>query len=115
MDFVDVDSDKWQYAAFKRFPVSSVHRRLRAHERRFCEKAACIVATTEREVQLVCHIEAGARVRVVPNGVETSYFHPQAAPEAAGAPSVIFTGDKSCFPNEEVVIYFARTWRTVFR
>src|ERR1039458_3937538 len=49
MDFVDVDSDKWQYAAFKRFPVSSVHRRegrtLRAHERRFCEKAACIVAT----------------------------------------------------------------------
>ena len=114
MDFVDVDSDKWmQYAAVKRFPLSVVYRRegraLRAYERKLCEKASCIVVTTEREAQLVRQIEPAARVHVVPNGVDTSYFDPQTVPRVAGAPTAIFTGDMSYFPNEEAVIYFARS------
>jgi len=111
LDLVDVDSDKWtQYAAHTRFPFSVIYRRegrtLQAFERNVCEKAACVLLSTEREARLAREIAPDARVHVLPNGVDTEYFQPatQAAPETA----VIFTGDMSYFPNEEAVVFFAR-------
>jgi sugar transferase (PEP-CTERM/EpsH1 system associated) len=111
-DLVDVDSDKWaQYARFTRFPFSAVYRRegrsLREYERKVCAKSSCVVVTTEREAQLVCQISPLANVHVVPNGVDTAYFDPHAAPPDRTVPTVIFTGDMSYFPNEEAVRYFA--------
>jgi len=113
MDFVDVDSDKWtQYAKFTRFPMSAVHRRegraLRRYEQRLCEKAACVVVTTDREAQLVREIHPGARVEVVTNGVDAAYFSPEAIPPDRATPAVIFTGDMAYFPNEEAVVNFAQ-------
>jgi len=112
MDLVDVDSGKWtQYAQFARFPFSAVYRRegkrLREYERKVCEKASCVLVTTAREAQLVREISATARVRVIPNGVDTEYFAPSAAPEASARPTVTFTGDMSYFPNEDAVVFFA--------
>ena len=112
MDLVDVDSGKWtQYAQFARFPFSAVYRRegkrLREYERKVCEKASCVLVTTEREAQLVREISATARVRVIPNGVDTEYFSPSAALEASARPTVTFTGDMSYFPNEDAVVFFA--------
>ena len=112
MDLVDVDSDKWvQYADYVKFPFSAVYRReartLQAYERAACEKASCVLVTTEREAQLARQVAPAARVEVLPNGVDTQYFAPN--PEAAPpGPSVIFTGDMSYFPNQEAVIFFAR-------
>lgn len=112
MDLVDVDSDKWtQYADYAKFPFSAVYRReartLQAYERVVCEKASCVLVSTEREAQLARQIAPAAHVQVLPNGVDTQYFAPD--PEAASPdPSVIFTGDMSYFPNEEAVIFFAR-------
>lgn len=117
VDLVDVDSDKWmQYAAYTRFPSSAVYRResrtLQAYERIVCEKASCVLVSTEREAQLARQIAPTARVQVLPNGVNTQYFAPD--PESASAtakaadPAVIFTGDMSYFPNEEAVILFAQ-------
>jgi len=56
MDLVDVDSDKWtQYAAHTSFPFSAVYRRegrtLQEYEKRVCEKAACVLVSTERELR----------------------------------------------------------------
>ena len=112
IDLVDVDSDKWtQYAAHTRFPFSAVYRRegrtLQAYERKVCEKAACILVSTEREAQLARQIAPAARVHVLPNGVNTEYFAPDPAAEASEL-AVIFTGDMSYFPNEEAVTFFAR-------
>ena len=111
MDLVDVDSDKWiQYAAHTGFPFSAIYRRegrtLETYERTVCEKAACVLVSTEREAQLARRIAPGAQVQVLPNGVDTEYFKP--APELGRQPTVIFTGDMSYFPNEEAVIFFAR-------
>lgn len=111
LDLVDVDSDKWmQYAAFTKFPFSTVYRRegrtLEVYERTVCEKASCVLVSTEREAQLARRIAPGAHVQALPNGVDTGYFKP--APEANREAAVIFTGDMSYFPNEEAVIYFAR-------
>jgi sugar transferase (PEP-CTERM/EpsH1 system associated) len=110
MDLVDVDSDKWtQYAAYSKLPYSAIYRRegrtLQAYERTVCEKATCVLVSTEREAQLTRQIAPTARVHVLPNGVDTEYFKPAA--EQASEPSVIFTGDMSYFPNEEAVVYFA--------
>jgi len=111
MDLVDVDSDKWtQYAAHTSFPFSAIYRRegrtLRAFERSVCERAACVLLSTEREARLAREIAPEARVHILPNGVDTEYFQP--APQAAPEESVIFTGDMSYFPNEEAVVFFAR-------
>ena len=111
IDLVDVDSDKWrQYAAFTRFPFSAVYRRegrtLQAYERRACEKAACVLVTTEREAQLARRIAPAARVEVLPNGVDGEYFKPDSG--AGREAAAILTGDMSYFPNEAAAIFFAR-------
>ena len=113
MDFVDVDSDKWtQYATFTRFPFSAIYRRegkcLEAYERRACARSACVILTTAREAELLLRIAPGTRVHVVSNGVDTAYFDPEAVAPRRTAPTVIFTGDMSYFPNQEAVTYFAR-------
>jgi sugar transferase (PEP-CTERM/EpsH1 system associated) len=113
MDFVDVDSDKWtQYATFTRFPFSAIYRRegkcLEAYEREACAKSACIVLTTAHEAELLRRIAPGTRIHVLPNGVDTSYFDPEAVAPCRIAPTVIFTGDMSYFPNQKAVTYFAR-------
>jgi sugar transferase (PEP-CTERM/EpsH1 system associated) len=108
---VDVDSDKWtQYAAHTRFPLSGIYRRegrtLEVYERQVCERASCVLVSTEREAQLARRIAPGANVQVLPNGVDAKYFQP--ATEMERETAVIFTGDMSYFPNVEAVVYFAR-------
>ena len=111
-DFVDVDSDKWtQYAAFQRFPFSAIYRRegkrLCEYEKKVCEQSSCVLVSTQREARLVQQISGSARVQVVENGVDTSFFDPAAMTPEATAPAIVFTGDMSYFPNEEAVIFFA--------
>jgi sugar transferase (PEP-CTERM/EpsH1 system associated) len=111
-DLVDVDSDKWtQYATFTKFPFSAVYRRegrtLANFERRVCEKSAAVIVTTDREARLVREIAPTARVHVIPNGVDTAFFSPEAVPPEGTDPTVGFTGDMAYFPNQEAVIHFA--------
>jgi sugar transferase (PEP-CTERM/EpsH1 system associated) len=112
VDLVDVDSDKWlHYARVSRLPMSSIYRRegrlLREYERRLCERASSTLLTTEREAQLMREICSGARVQVIPNGVDTDYFKAVAKRDRSAAPAIVFTGDMSYFPNAEAVTYFA--------
>jgi len=113
MDLVDVDSDKWmQYAAFSRFPKSALYRRegscLREYELSVCAKATCTVVTTEREAEIVRRLSERIRVHVIPNGVDTAYFSPEAVTPQPSAPTIIFTGDMSYYPNVQAVTYFAQ-------
>ncbi len=112
VDLVDVDSDKWrQYGSYAHFPHSLVYRReansLRNYERMVCERAASVVATTEREAGLVRAICPSARVHAIPNGVDRDYFNPDPGGIAGTVPTVSFTGDMSYFPNEQAVVFFA--------
>jgi glycosyltransferase involved in cell wall biosynthesis len=72
------------------------------------------VVTTEREARMVREIWAGARVHVIPNGVDASYFNPGQLSAAANSkdalqPTVAFVGDMSYFPNQEAASFFARS------
>lgn len=112
MDLVDVDSDKWtQYAAVARFPFSVIYRRegfrLEAYEREICERFSSVLVSTEREAQLLRRIAPMAPVQVIPNGVDTDFFRRPAASTEWTAPTIVFTGDMSYFPNEQAVTFFA--------
>jgi polysaccharide biosynthesis protein PslH len=114
MDLVDVDSDKWrQYAAFSRFPMSALYRRegscLREYEVAACERTSCTVVTTEREAEIVRLLSERIRVHVIPNGVDTAYFSPEAVIPHPGVPTIVFTGDMSYYPNVQAVAYFAQS------
>jgi glycosyltransferase involved in cell wall biosynthesis len=54
-------------------------------------------------------------VHVIPNGVDTAYFDPQAVAPVAAGPVILFTGDMAYFPNEEAVGFFARNVFPVIR
>jgi glycosyltransferase involved in cell wall biosynthesis len=67
-----------------------------------------VILTTAREAELLLRIAPGTRIHVISNGVDTAYFDPEAVASSRMAPTVIFTGDMSYFPNQEAVTYFAR-------
>ena len=113
VDLVDVDSDKWrQYAAWTSFPYSFIYRReakrLREYERSICEKSTCVCVTTAREAALVRQLSGGARVHVIPTGVDATQLQPAARPSESSTPTIIFTGVMDYFPNQEAVRLFAR-------
>lgn len=113
VDLVDVDSDKWmQYAAFRRFPFSAVYQRegrcLKQYEQDLYRRFPTIAVTTEREAQLVRHSCGAASVHVIPNGVDTDYFHPPSPLAHSPEPIITFVGDMAYYPNERAALFFAR-------
>ncbi len=114
MDFVDVDSAKFQaYAKAARWPASRVHAReerlLRAEEARACRRAdvSLLISEAERALfqqRLPPDLRATARLEVLPNGIDAEAFDPaQVAPDprmaAFDSPRLIFTGQMDYAPN----------------
>ncbi len=122
IDFVDVDSDKWQqYARQKPWPLSWVYQR----------EARCLLAL---EQALAAQFDAGLFVsfaeadlfrRLAPatahkigfynNGVNCAYFDPefdretpQPCPFPAQSLPLVFTGAMDYWPNVDAVVWFAR-------
>ncbi len=85
MDFVDVDSDKWQqYARYARWPFSWIYklesRRLAAYEKRVAGSFHRSIFVSKREAELFRSQNPGMNgVLTVPNGVDFAYFSPSAS------------------------------------
>ena len=120
VDFVDVDSDKWtQYAATKRWPMSAVYRRegrkLLEYERRIASRsnASLFVSAAEAASFREWAPESSDRVHWMNNGVDATYFAPEAAaaanPYPEGATVIVFTGAMDYWPNVDAVTWFAET------
>jgi sugar transferase (PEP-CTERM/EpsH1 system associated) len=118
MHFADIDSDKWrQYAEVSRWPMSWVYRReaatLLAWERRVAaafDQSFFVSAAEAADFRRMAP-ESAAKVGVLSNGVDGSYFapggnHPDPYPDAA--PRVVFTGAMDYRPNIDAVVWFAR-------
>ena len=118
VDFVDMDSAKWDdYAARRAWPASAVYGResrcLLAHERRVAAAARVSVFVTEEEAQRFRQSapECVANVTVIRNGVDAEYFSPSRAlpcPFAPGERAIVFTGAMDYWPNVDAVVWFAR-------
>lgn len=124
IDLVDVDSDKWrQYAHSRPWPLNWIYRRearrLAAAEARLACTCDATLLVSECEAQLFrTQVEGlGERVQAIANGVDTSYFQPDAgrpSPFPDDREPVVFTGAMDYWANIDAVQWFAReVWPSV--
>ncbi len=120
MDFVDVDSAKYQaYAASagqpRRWLYAREARLLRALEEQVAHRATLNLFVSVEECDLFAQ-RVGARdgvaLRALGNGIDAVAFDPVDAPIApelvGGGPHLVFTGQMDYPPNVEAVTLFAR-------
>jgi glycosyltransferase involved in cell wall biosynthesis len=63
-----------------------------------------LLVTSERDKEILDREIPAVRKIVIPNGVDTKYFHPSDDPEESN--SIVFTGQMSYAPNADSMIYF---------
>ena len=124
IDFVDVDSDKWnQYADASSSAMAWLYRRearlLLAFEKYSASRAIASVFVTKPESALFRRLAGDliAPVITVENGVDADYFSADnvRAPEAwragrddAANHSIVFTGAMDYKPNVDAAVWFSR-------
>lgn len=120
MDFVDVDSAKFEaYAATRPVPLSTIYRReanlMRRFEQKIAELADCVLLATNEEAELfqgrLDPARATGTICALHNGIDTHYFDPAGQPPEPsllhGGPHIVFTGQMDYPPNIEAVRHFA--------
>jgi len=118
VDFVDMDSAKWDdYAQRRPWPVSALYhreaRRLLAFERKVAAHVDATMFVTREEAQLFTASapECANRVVAIENGVDNEYFSPAHAfesPFSSAEHPIVFTGTMDYWPNIDAVVWFAR-------
>jgi sugar transferase (PEP-CTERM/EpsH1 system associated) len=117
VDLVDVDSQKWAaLSQSSRWPIRWIYGRearyLAEAERRMTAVAAATVVVNDRERDALLAIAPGARVAVVPNGVDLQPLTPRGAP--AERARVVFCGVMNYPPNVDGALWFcANVWPAV--
>lgn len=111
LDFVDVDSEKWQaLGEASRWPMSWVYRRehrtLQAFEAHAARAAHASVLTTERERQALLRFAPDVRAEVLANGIDLDRFRRPA--DAVAEPRVVFTGVMNYEPNAAAAVWLGR-------
>ena len=109
VDFVDVDSTKWeQYASNHRWPLSWIYSRegsrLLQYERQLATRARKSFFVTDNEVALFNKLapESVNSVLAVGNGVDAQFFSPddgRSNPYVVGERAIVFTGAMDYWPN----------------
>lgn len=112
MDAQNVEHDNVRrMAAASRSPIRRAFyrreaRKLFLEEKEVYEKQDAIFVTSSRDRSLMDAEFPGVPKYVIPNGVDTSFFHPS---DATPAPhTIVFTGAMNYFPNADGMIWFLR-------
>jgi glycosyltransferase involved in cell wall biosynthesis len=119
LDMVDVDSAKWaDLGGVTRGPLGWVYRReartLRAFEATAAAHAVASMVVTAREHDTLRDIAPGARIEIVPNGVDVDSLRPLTPPTPSS--DVVFCGVMNYPPNEQAAALLAReVWPSVRR
>ena len=79
--------------------------KLASSEQKWCPRFGVNVVVSEDEGTVLSRACHGLRVRVVPNGVDTSYFMPRPDPKGN---TILFCGSMDMHPNQEAMEYFLR-------
>jgi sugar transferase (PEP-CTERM/EpsH1 system associated) len=111
LDLCDLDSEKWnQFAAEAPFPRSWVYareaRRLGRYEATVVRRFDATVLVTEPEAALLRARAPGARVVVVPNGVDLEFLDPEPFPKQGDGRTLVFVGAMDYFSNVDAVVWF---------
>jgi len=118
IDFVDVDSDKWQQYAEKKFwPMSWLYRRegrqLLRYEQQVARNFDASLLVSQPEAQLFRQLapDSSHKIGFFNNGVDTDYFSPAHSfpnPYQPDEAVMAFTGAMDYWPNIDAVQWFAR-------
>jgi sugar transferase (PEP-CTERM/EpsH1 system associated) len=113
VDFIDVDSEKWrEYAHRSRAPIAWAYAveaaRLARVERQVAACADQALLVSESEAVVLRAAVPAARVRVIPNGVDTAFFQPRPEDPCDGSLQLVFIGSLDYRPNVDAVTYFVR-------
>jgi sugar transferase (PEP-CTERM/EpsH1 system associated) len=118
VDFVDMDSAKWDdYARRRSWPVSAFYRRearrLLVFEKLVAAQVDASLFVTREEARLLAQAAPGCAPRIVAieNGVDSEYFSPAhgfTSPFAPDEHAIVFTGTMDYWPNVDAVAWFAR-------
>jgi len=111
LDFGDLDSGKWfDYARHRAVPLSWGYaleaRKLRRYEIYLARVFDRYTVTTPGELDEYHSLGGPQPATVIPNGVETSYFHRHVADP--NSKLLVFLGRMDYYPNADGVLYFAR-------
>jgi sugar transferase (PEP-CTERM/EpsH1 system associated) len=85
-------------------------RRLRRYEAQVCRRADRVLAVSEADAAALRKLVPGLGVVVVPNGVDTLVYRPEAsnaAPQVSER-ALVFTGTMDFRPNVDAVLWFTR-------
>lgn len=120
LDFMDVDSDKWQqYAHTSRWPMSAVYKRESAKIRKLEMESVTHFDHTfliaEAEIALfteqVCRTQ---NLTKLGNGMDFHAFFPSDTNEKTTQPTFLFTGVMDYKPNVDAVVWFVtQCWQTI--
>lgn len=88
---------------WRRWYIAHQARLLEREERFWCPRLTLNVAVSPSDAQTLARTAPTAAVAVVPNGVDTEYFQPDASTEK----DVLFVGGSNWFPNRDARDYFA--------
>lgn len=119
VDFVDVDSDKWQQYAKKKHGVAKwIYQReakyLFDYEKALAAKAKVSVFVSEQEAEFFKKLVPGvsSKISYINNGVDVDYFSPEHVFETPylngdSGPVLVFTGVMDYWANVDAVAWFA--------
>ncbi|NLG75713.1 MAG: glycosyltransferase [Xanthomonadaceae bacterium] len=77
--------------------------RLERYEKEQCTRFPLNIMVSENDARTLAQLVPGVRTAVIPNGVDTDYFHPRAE---KGDPVMIYTGGMNMFANRDAVEWF---------
>ncbi len=120
MDFMDLDSDKWQqYANTSAWPMKWVYQReaklLSTYEQQITHDFNASFFIADAEVELFkSQINGSGKVLTMGNGMDTSEFIPASVAPNNEAPVFLFTGVMDYKPNIDAVVWFVeQIWHGV--
>ncbi len=85
--------------------LAGIHgRRLKQEEIQFLKNFDAVAAITNEDAVLMRRVAPEAKIRVIPAGVDTSYFQPSTQPEDSN--QILWVGSLGWDPNYDAVRYF---------
>jgi sugar transferase (PEP-CTERM/EpsH1 system associated) len=112
LDFIDMDSEKWDlYAERRMSPLSPLYRleaeRLAKYEEAMARVFDHSIVISEEERRVFQKRVSDRAVAVITNGVDLEYFFPRGnVATKISQPIIVFTGAMDYFPNVDAVQYF---------
>jgi len=122
MDFMDLDSDKWQqYAKTTSWPMKWIYQReaslLAKYEQQITHNFDTSFFIADAEVELFhSRAEDYGKVLTMGNGMDTGSFVPASSPPNNNAPVMLFTGVMDYKPNIDAVVWFVdNVWHEILK